>query len=280
MRQSEALRQLGLGVQLRSLREKAGMTTRSVASALGISRSSVSRTERGLRAPGREEVVALCALFGVIGDEKEALLDRVGDGQETSAWLALGDGMNEQLASLLVLEREAAKITYVELALVPGLAQTADYTRCLLSLRERPERERERRIATRLGRQAVLSKAAAPVVTFFIDESVLHRTFGDERMFGAQLEHLLVLARRDNVRFRVIPLGGPAHPGLDSSFSIYELEGGPAYVFVESQGFAVCLPEPVDVKPFVETSQMLDEGALDEQESTQLIAKAAEKFKR
>ncbi|MCX2734488.1 Scr1 family TA system antitoxin-like transcriptional regulator, partial [Saccharopolyspora sp. NFXS83] len=137
MRQSEALRQLGLGVRLRTLRENKGMTTRSVGSALGVSRSSISRTERGLRAPDREEVSALCALFGVVGDEKQELLDRVGESQETSAWLALGDGMSDQLASLLVLEREAAKITCVELALVPGLAQAPDYTRCLMAMSDR-----------------------------------------------------------------------------------------------------------------------------------------------
>lgn len=279
MRQSEALRQLGLGVQLRSLREKAGMTTRSVASALGISRSSVSRTERGLRAPGREEVVALCALFGVIGDEKEALLDRVGESGEASAWLALGAGMREQLASLLVLEREAAKITCLELSLFPGLAQTPDYSRLIMSMIDREPRELERAVATRLGRQATLSRPKPPHVRFVIDESVLSRTLGDESVLRGQLDHLLVLAERANVEIRVIPLDAPAHSVLNGGFTLFELADGTPYAFVESKGFAVCLVEPSDLQWVVKTCSTLEKVALDAQASISKIEKAAERLR-
>lgn len=275
MRQSEALRQLGLGVQLRSLREKAGMTTRSVASSLGISRSSISRTERGLRAPGREEVAACCALFGVIGDEKEALLDRVGDTSEASAWLALGAGMREQLASLLVLEREAAKITCLELSLVPGLAQIADYSRLLMSTIDRQPRDVERAVATRLGRQATLSRPEPPHVRFVIDESVLSRTLGDESMLRAQLDHLLVLSARENVEVRVLPLDAPAHMALNGGFTLFELADGTPYAFMESQGFAVCLVEPSDLQCVVKTCNALEKVALSAQSSIAMIEKAA-----
>ncbi|GAA3363246.1 helix-turn-helix domain-containing protein [Saccharopolyspora gregorii] len=276
MRQSEALRQLGLGVRLRTLRENRGMTTRSVAAALGVSRSSISRTERGTRAPDREEVSALCALFGVVGDDKQELLDRVGESNETSAWLALGDGMSEQLASLLVLEREAAKITCVELALIPGLAQAPDYTRCLMASAGLQPREVERRVASRLGRQAVLSRPRPPHVRFVIDESALSRTLGSETALRLQLEHLISIGRRPNVEIRVIPLSAPAHRVLNGAFSYFELADGTGYAFVESQGFAVCLAEAVDLRLVVETCNEVDDIALGERESLVLIKKAAE----
>ncbi|MFR9728686.1 helix-turn-helix domain-containing protein [Saccharopolyspora sp. MS10] len=280
MRQSEALRQLGLGVRLRTLRENRGMTTRSVAASLGVSRSSISRTERGLRAPDREEVSALCALFGVVGDEKQELLDRVGESQETSAWLALGDGMSDQLASLLVLEREAAKITCVELALIPGLAQIADYSRCLIGSRGLPPRELERKVATRLGRQAVLSRNNPPQTRIVIEESVLSRTLGSDEVLRMQLDHLVTLNQRPNVDIRVIPLSAPAHLALNGSFSFFELADGSAYAFMESQGFAVCLVESDDLRFVVDTCAGLEDIVLDEVESMSAIVAAAERLRR
>lgn len=275
MRQSEALRQLGLGVHLRSLREKSGMTTRSVASSLGVSRSSVSRTERGLRAPDREEVSALCALFGVVGDEREELLNRVGDSADASAWLALAD-MSDQLASILVLERESAVITNVELALIPGLLQTADYSRLVMAASVRPVPDLEKRVANRLGRQAILSRPNAAMVRCFVDEAALRRTLGDSAVMHEQLLHLLTVQRRSNVVVRVLPLSAQANTSLDGSFALYELPGGQPYVYVEAQNFGVLLTEAVDVHPFVETCSQLGDHALQERESAELINQIAE----
>ncbi|WP_416309527.1 Scr1 family TA system antitoxin-like transcriptional regulator [Saccharopolyspora sp. NFXS83] len=65
---------------------------------------------------------------------------------------------------------------------------------------------------------------------------------------------------------------------LDGSFTLFELAGGTAYAFTESQGFAVCLTEPADLKPAVETCRRLDEVALAERESVDLITQAAERL--
>lgn len=110
MLRANKLRQVGLGVQLRDMRHRAGMTTRAVAESLGVSPSSINRTEVGRRAPDREEVASLCALFGITVEEKQDLLDRVGTRKENTAWLS---DESDQLSSLLVLEREAKAITSV-----------------------------------------------------------------------------------------------------------------------------------------------------------------------
>ena len=120
MRHADKLRQLGLGAQLRKFRVEQGLSTRSVARSLGVSPASVNRTEMGSRCPGREEVSALCALFGVVGDDKQALLERVGESRNEAAWLAT-EKVPDQVANLTVLEREAVSITALELGLVPGL---------------------------------------------------------------------------------------------------------------------------------------------------------------
>lgn len=262
--------QIGLGLQLRKLREKAGMTTRSVASALGISPSSVNRNELGQRMPSRDEVAALCALYGVTGEQKVLLIDRVGKSSK-SAWFELASRVSDQQTTMLILEQEAISIVGVENALIPGLTQTAEYARLLMSMSELPGQDLEKRVATRLGRQAVLSRPSAPEVRFFVDEAALLRTMGNARIMREQLEHLLILQRRENISLRTVPLTAMPHPALDGSFSLYELPDGTSHVFVEARYFAVALTEPPDVGPFVKACRELDDCALDKQESTCLI---------
>ncbi|MBB5155123.1 helix-turn-helix domain-containing protein [Saccharopolyspora phatthalungensis] len=274
MRQSEKLRQIGLGAQLQQLRQKAGLSTRSVAKSLGISPSSVNRNELGLRSPSKEEVSALCALYGVVGEDKEALLEKVGDSTETAAWLA--NGVPDELASLMVLEREAVAITDVQASLIPGLAHTADYARLVLGSGAASGIDLERRVATRLGRQAMLSHPRAPDASFFIEESALHRTLGNPRVLADQLEYLLLLQRRDNVNIRVIPFDTEPSSSVRASFSVYELASGCSYVFVEVYRIGLFVTDASQVAAFVKVCQALDMSALDKDASTTLIRKIAE----
>ncbi|MBA8822820.1 transcriptional regulator with XRE-family HTH domain [Saccharopolyspora lacisalsi] len=277
MKQAERLRQVGIGVQLKNLRKKSGMTTRSVASALGLSPASVNRNEQGQRVPDREEASALCALYGVTGDEKRELIERIGETSETASWLATGH-LPDQLASLMVLEREAVAITDAQVALIPGLVQTADYARLVLGSPAVIDEDVERRVSTRLGRQAILSRPNAPEVSLFIDEGVLHRSLGDAWVMRRQLEHLLVVQQRDNVSVRVLPFDTAGHPAVDGSFSRYELVDGSPYIFVEGLSFGVFITEPTEVKPFVEVCRVLDDRALDEQGSNKMIKEIAERY--
>lgn len=270
MRQSENLRQIGLGVQLRKLREDAGMTTRSVAKALGLSPSSVNRNELGLRAPNREEVSALCALYGITGKDKQVIIGRVGPVKEATAWLRTGPGA-EMLASLMVLEREAKSITGIEVTLIPGLAQTADYARCIISLWAHPEKDIEHQVATRLARQAILSKPDSPHVSFLIDEGALHRTLGEPRIMRDQLTQLLTLQRRDNVSVRVIPFDSPPHPALSGPFTVYNLVAGGPYVLVEGPDVGVFVTKTSEVVTFIAAQQKLDDMAMYEESSSALI---------
>ncbi len=277
MKQAEKLRQIGLGVQLRKARQEAGLTTRSVALHLGMSPSSVNRNELGSRIPKRDEVGALCALYGVTGDDKEALLERVSQPADSAAWLATGY-VPDQLASLMVLEQEATTITYVEVALMPGLVQTADYARLTLGEPAGDETDLERLVTTRIGRQSLLSHPRAPKVQLFIEEGVLHRTFGNPQMLQDQLYQLTLLQRRKNVSIRVIPFDAAAYPANGVSFSVYDLASGSPYVFLEAHKLGVFVTEEAEVKPFVDVREALDKCALDEQSSDALIRKAVEGF--
>lgn len=277
MRHADKLRQLGLGAQLRKLREEKALSTRSVARSLGVSPASINRTELGTRCPGREEVSALCALFGVIGEEKKELLERVSETKDNAAWLAT-DHIPDQVASLMVLEREAVTINGLELALLPGLVQTGAYARLILGASLRNELDLERQVATRLGRQAVLSKPFAPRINFFLDEAVLLHALGNPKIVGEQLRQLVAVQRGENVSIRVLPRESGPHDGHRGAFTLYGLGDGTRYVFVEAQGFGVFVTEPSAVQPFVEACEGLDKHALSAQDSDEMILAAAERL--
>src|SRR5207302_445485 len=91
-------------------------------------------------------------------------------------------------------------------------------------------------VATRLARQALLSKPEAPTVRLILEEFVLRRPIGGATVMRAQLEHLLRLSTKDNVVVRVIPASVGVHPGLEGSFLLLTFPEREPHVYVEVPG--------------------------------------------
>lgn len=81
-----------------------------------------------------------------------------------------------------------------------------------------PREEVERRVGTRLARQRLLTRDPPLELLTVIDESVLHRNIGGGSVMREQLEHLVTVSRRPNVRLQVLALGGE-HPIGTGSFN-------------------------------------------------------------
>ncbi len=268
------VRQLGLGADLRGLREKSGMTTRSVAERLGISRMAVNRTETGTRNASLEEVIALCALYGVTGRQRERLIERAKGGDGSTSWLATGPATAEQITSLVALESEASTITDVSVTLVPGLVQTAEYMRAVMG--NRPEGEWM--VATRLARQALLTKPEAPTVRLIVEEFVLHRRIGGASVMRDQLEHLLRMNTKSNVSIQVIPSMMGMHAGLDGSFVLLVFPERSPHAYVEARRSGLVLTKQQEIEPFMEGVDELERCVLDESGSSELIHEIKERI--
>lgn len=268
------VRQLGLGADLRTLREKSGMSTRSVAEKLGVSRMAVNRTEAGSRSATLEEVIAVCALYGVTGRQRERLLERARGGDGSTSWLATGPAIADQLTSLVALESEASALTDVAVTLVPGLVQTAEYMRAVMG--DVPEGEWM--VATRLARQALLTKPEAPSVRLVIEEFVLRRRIGSVAVMREQLDHLLRTMSKPNVSLQVIPATAGMHAGLDGSFVLLTFPEREPHVYIEARRSGLVLTKPRDVEPFSDGIAELDECVLDQSRSADLITKIKEEL--
>jgi uncharacterized protein DUF5753 len=103
-------------------------------------------------------------------------------------------------------------------------------------------------LAARLERQKILDRNAPPVVTAILDESVLRRPVGGAEIMAKQLDQLIELARRPNIRIHVLTYEQSARCHLDGPFNLLELPNRKRVAFAPALDAGVMLSErnPVD----------------------------------
>ncbi|MFH8366404.1 helix-turn-helix domain-containing protein [Streptomyces sp. NPDC018031] len=215
------LRQRRLGAELRKLRERAGLSSTAAAAQLGFQQARMSMIEAGRYAVGADKVRAMASSYACADD---ALVDALADmtGGRTKGWW---DGYREHLpagfADLAELEHHACGLRVCLVIHIPGLLQTLDHARAVISEAAPPLRpyEVEHRLSHRLKRQVVLHGDRPVPYTAIIHEAALRMEFGGPGTMQGQLKHLLTMSEMDNVTIRVIPFaGGGTFPGTGQSF--------------------------------------------------------------
>jgi len=269
-----------LGAELRDLRKKVDLTTRAAAARIGWTPSMLNRTENGLRATSAEEVAMILGAYGATGAERERLLSLARDA-ETPGWWETGDSIYPSpLKALIGFESQAVRITNIELALIPGLFQIPEYSRAIMRAADIPPLEIETRVATRLGRQAILSRPAPPKLIAIIDESALRRPVGGPTVMAEQLRVLARLAQRPNITVRVIPFHAGAHAALVGGFSILEFERARPLVHQEGNRSLSFVDSPTEVDSFVADVDTLTRTSLPPERSLDYIRMIATSFER
>jgi hypothetical protein len=125
-------------------------------------------------------------------------------------------------------EAEASVIQTYESQFVPGLLQTEDYARAVISggqVRPHPDTA-ERRVAARMARHELLTCTDPPEIWAVLDETVIRRPVGGPRVMRGQLRHLIEVAERPNttVTLQILPLSIGAHPGMNGPFVILSFQ--------------------------------------------------------
>ncbi|HEV2783373.1 MAG TPA: helix-turn-helix transcriptional regulator [Actinophytocola sp.] len=270
-----------LGMELRYRRTKAGISMEKVGEALGWSANTISRLERGQRQETTpEEVSALLAVIGVTGDDRERLL-KMAKGDTTHGWWEPNAAhLTDQARTYLRFEFKATRIIDVEPLLVPGLLQTPDYCRALMNAFGVEEHQVEGRIARRLGRQGLLTRAVAPDVIFIVTELMLRQPFGGHEVMVRQVRHMAEVGERPNVSIRVLPASVVEHPGLLGGFVVLEFADEAPVVFIEGRMSGMFPGNQEEVNDYGRTAERLTSLALGEQESLELLHSIAEDHER
>ncbi|MEU1693598.1 helix-turn-helix domain-containing protein [Streptomyces hirsutus] len=217
LRREPTARHMRLGVELRRLREAAGLTTVEAAALLGANRVQISQIESGLVGVSEQRLRRLASHYACTDAEFiDALVDMATD--RTHGWWEEYRGLlPTSFLDLSELNRHASFRRDVAILYVPGLLQTEGYARAVFSGRvpELAEEELEVRVRHRMAGQEI----AVPY-DLVIHESALRIRVGDRAASRAQLTKLLGLSEADNITMRVIPfdLDGFARAGSTMTY--------------------------------------------------------------
>lgn len=267
----------GLGAELADLRRQADMSLREVGEHLDWSASTLCRIENGMRDSTPEEIAALLVIYKVTGAKNDRMVNMART-LDQSGWCEVSPaGLSVQLAALCAFEKEATKIGGLAMIAIPGLLQTANYTRALMAGAEVPPDSIEKRVSTRLERQAILSRRQPPVLHMILDEAVLHRAIGGPAVMAEQLRHLVEMSARPNISVQV--LRQAVHPGVDGRYVTLEFRR-PAQPFVHLENLRASLfvDEPSDVQVYLDITANLAGKALDPSRSREFLAHLTRRY--
>ncbi|HKR50331.1 MAG TPA: helix-turn-helix transcriptional regulator [Pseudonocardiaceae bacterium] len=265
-----------LGEGLRRAMQHAGLSGKDVARLLDLSPSWVSRLISGKRNVSAVQASAFLAVCRVPSAERDRLLALCED-QHTPGWFQQhGSRLPLQLVTLIDHESKAVTISEFQEPGVPGLLQTGDYARALLSRSGNvPADEVDDRVAARLARQSLFSRDHPPRFTFYLHEFVLRLPVGGPAVMSDQLHHLLRMSVRPNLTLRIVPTALGAHAGMAGAFTFMEFADFRPVVYLESITSSLFLEKPVEIDAYQRILGALAETALSEGESRELIATLA-----
>ncbi len=241
---------MGLGIQLRSMREKAGLTQDTAGYAIRASAAKISRLELGRVRFKERDIADLLTLYGIVNPDERYQLLRLGRQANAPGWWhQYGDLLPDWFETYLGLEQASSVIRIYECQFVPGLLQTPDYARAVTRLGLSDPVEVERRVEMRLRRQNLLDSPDAPKLWTVIDEAALRRTLVGPELRRAQLDHLIAKTERPNIQIQIAPLANGGHPAAAGSFTILRFAERdlPDIVYLEHLTSAIYLDKRADV---------------------------------
>lgn len=271
-----------LGAALRQAREERKLLLRELAAAIQKDIGVLSRWETGDRTPKPEQVAQILTTLQVGGERYEDIMT-LAYGTNESQWVATSlPEQRQQMAAYVDWEQSASRIVEVAPLLVPGLLQTSDYVRAIMTAAGVPAGEITMRVTSRLGRREVITKKKPADLLVLLGQSALNQDIGGRQAMIAQLEHLLEMAARPNVELRVVPEHRGWHPGLEGAFALIEAPRPPAprraaersasIVFVETRRSELMLHENADVDAYKRAIERILAVSLKPESSAQLIA--------
>jgi transcriptional regulator with XRE-family HTH domain len=255
-----------LSVELRRLRDRAGLSGRQLAERIGISQSKVSRIESGLTVPSGPEVAAWAGAVNA-SDTQIELLTVLTDAvyTEVHPWdTALREQIHLQDEIQEIENRSYTKLTY-EPSLVPGLLQTAGYARRVFTMFDPAYAELDipAVVAGRLDRQVALFDPARRFA-FLVTEGALRWRVGPTQVLRSQLDRIASLSTLENVSIGLIPYAAPALTHAPHGFVIFESIDRDAdeLVMVETVHANLTVNDPLHVALYRRQWSLLDKMAV------------------
>jgi hypothetical protein len=246
--------------------------------------SWLSRIETAEVRPHPNDVRALLSLYGVEGDQAEAVIAVARQAKQRGWWQRYTDILPDWFSTYVGMESEASVIRTYECQMIPGLLQTEEYARSAIlggPIAVRPD-DGERQVSLRMERQAVLASEDPPLLRVVVDEGAVRRLVGGAAVMRAQIDRLLEASERANVQILMLPYS--AGIGFDGSFVILNFPPLPEpypdaaedqVVYVDTLTGALYLERPAEIAAYAAAYEQLQATALGPKQTRSALTKIA-----
>lgn len=272
---------------LRQLREQARLTHDQVVAELRKgqgkwSRPKLSRIENREQGVKPHEVEQLLDVYGVTDQAlRDRLIELASIAHERGWVVDIRRNLPDDFHAFLNWEVALVASRQFETLLVPGLLQTAEYARALITGVNTglAQDEVERRVAARITRQQILTRTTPPHLHVILDAGLLERLVGTRLVMRNQLRRLVEATDAPNITIQVLPKSVGASPALEGPFSILTLPDPiPDVGYSEGPGRAVYIEDRDNVRAYTLRFGILTEQSLSQADSTKLITDAAKGY--
>jgi transcriptional regulator with XRE-family HTH domain len=261
------------GSRLRQLRENSGLTGRDFAARIGWAASKVSRLEHGKQTATPQDVTIWAEAVGAASDTRDALLAELQQMRfEYAAWRRqLQRGTATRQRANMSLDATTQRVRAFEPDIIPGLLQTAEYARHILShvvAFDGIPNDVEEGVRTRLRRQEILYDRGKQF-RFLVAEAALRYRICPLPVLRGQLDRLVTLAGLDNIELAILPLNVELPVLMLEGFWIYDEQ----LVRVETLSAELSFREPYDVERYARAFEALWSVTLQSRAMVAMIAR-------
>jgi transcriptional regulator with XRE-family HTH domain len=257
------------GSEVREARTMAKMSQAALGSATGYDDTYVSKVETGDITPDDKFLKGLDRVFPNM------------NGWFTRFWRdsrKWNGHYREWFKKWVAAERRATVIRWYEPLLVPGLVQTEDYARAVLSWGPLSGNVDDD-VQARMDRQEILNRDNPPELWVLLAESAVRRRVGSAEVMRDQLKHLGELSRRPNITVQVVPDDADAYGGLSGAFAVATVEPSGSLVYLETGLRGMTIDDPTMIASAGRMFEHLRAEALAKRPTFDLLAEAGERWK-
>lgn len=255
------------GSRVRRLRNAAGLTQAELGRRTHVVSTRITQVERSSGArPTRELARAL--------DEVLAA-----DGLLVDLWpYVYREAFPDWSQRFMEYSARAVSIHEYAAHVVPGLLQTEDYAREVLSVHPEHEDENklEERLAARMERQKQIAADDGPELWVVLDEAVLRRSVGGHAVMRGQLRRLLDAVSKGRATAQVLRFEQGAHGSMGGSLTMLTLADATQIAYKEGSEYGYLLEENEDVRRHALLYDRLRAAALPPDMSVDMIRSVLE----
>lgn len=275
-RPGPTLRRRKLGKELQSAREQLKMTTRQLATEVGLQAGTISKIENAKQAILIRNVKLIGRELGMSKAKLDSLV-LLAANDDTEDWLVeFRSDIPNWFGTYADLEPESAEIWSYTSELVHGLAQTPQYAEAIIqaSFPDVSNEQLRRTVELRQARQAMLDRDDPPRLHLLLNEAVVRRTVGNETIMREQVRHLVTLADRSHITVQILPFAAGAHPGMKTSFTMLQFPEGfddMDCVYMENENGSIWQEHPGEIGRYTEVFDRVRNLALSPEDTIELL---------